>query len=156
MMFTAKNTFAFAAVLSVLTLVAAVASAADEVNTDRTGLALGGYDPVSYFAVGKPTKGNFQITAEHEGATYRFASKSNRDLFARSPGRYAPQYGGYCAYGVAKNAKFSADPTVWKIVDGKLFVNLDQDIAALFEKDVPGHISKANKNWSGLRSKSAH
>ena len=75
--------------------------------------------------------------------------------FQQSPERYVPQYGGYCAYGVAKNAKFTADPTVWKIVDGKLYVNLDREIGALFEQDISGHIATANKNWPTLKPRAA-
>ena len=152
---TTKTFLLSLAVLAILSVGIAVARAADEVNTDRTGLALEGYDPVSYFVSGKPLKGNFQITAEHNGATYRFASKAHREHFVKSPDRFVPQYGGYCAYGVAKNAKFNADPTVWKIVDGKLYVNLDRSIATLFEKDVAGYIATANKNWPTLSSKPA-
>jgi len=132
-----------------------VTLAADEVNTDRTGLAIDGYDPVAYFTEGRPVKGDFQITAEHDGAVYRFASKANRDRFRNAPHRYVPRYGGFCAYGVAVNAKFTADPTVWKIVDGKLYLNLDENIAAQFNKDVAGHIEKANRNWKTLKSKAA-
>ena len=142
-------------VLAILSIGVAMVRPADEVNIDRTGLALGGYDPVTYFTKGKPSKGNFQITAEYQGATYRFANKANRELFQKSPRRYAPQYGGYCAYGIAKGAKFTADPTIWKVVNGKLYVNLDQSIGELFNKDVSGYITKANQNWPGLHTKPA-
>ena len=125
------------------------------VNIDQTGLAIDGYDPVTYFTTGKPMKGDFQITAEHDGATYRFVSEQNRDRFRQNPSRYAPQYGGYCAYGVSVGKKFSSDPTVWKIVDGRLFLNLDQNIANLFNKDVPGHIAKADRNWKKIADEPA-
>ena len=154
-MITIKSILPSIVVLAILALGIAIAPAADEVNTDRTGLALGGYDPVAYFTEGKPAPGNFQITSEHDGAVYRFASKANRAAFQKSPQRYLPQYGGYCAYGVAKNAKFAADPTVWKIVDGKLYVNLDREIGGLFEKDLSGHIANADKNWPALKPKAA-
>ena len=140
------------AVVAALTI---PALASDEVNTDRTGLAIGGYDTVAYFSSGRPVKGNFQITAEHEGVVYRFANEKNRDVFESNPERYAPQYGGYCAYGVAENAKFSADPTVWKIVDNRLYLNLDKNIARLFNRDLSGHIAKANDNWRSLENKPA-
>lgn len=131
------------------------ALAADEVNTDRTGLAIGGYDPVSYFTSGQPTKGDFQITTEHDGAVYRFANEENKRRFRANPERYSPQYGGYCAYGVSYGKKFSADPTVWKIADGRLFLNLDESIAEKFNQDVAGHVRKADKNWKGLADKPA-
>lgn len=129
---------------------ASAAFAADEVNTDRTGLAIVGYDPVAYFTDGEPTKGDFQTTAEHDGAVYRFVSEENRARFLESPDRYVPQFGGYCAYGVAVGAKFSADPTVWKIVDDKLYLNLDENIAAKFNEDADGYIAKAESTWKEL------
>lgn len=133
----------------------AVALASDEVNVDKTGLAIGGYDPVAYFTVGQPTKGDSQITAEHNGAVYRFVNKESRRRFLNHPGQYLPQYGNYCAYGIAKGQKFSADPTVWQIQDGRLYLNLDQNIATLFNKDVAGHIARANENWKTLVSSPA-
>ncbi len=130
-------------------------SSAHAVNADKTGLAIGGYDPVTYFTAGEPRKGDFQITHEYKGAVYRFVNESNRDRFRKSPAQYAPQYGGYCAYGVAVDKKFSSDPTVWKIVDGKLYLNLDRNIAKLFNEDVPGHIDKADRNWKTLADEPA-
>lgn len=129
------------------------ALAIDAVNTDKTGLAINGYDPVAYFTAGKPTKGDFQITAEYQSAVYRFASKENREQFLKDPGKYAPRYGGYCAYGVAVDKKFAADPTVWKIVDGHLYLNVDKNIADKFNKDLPGYIAKADQNWKSLADK---
>ncbi len=139
----------------VLLVGVAAAWAADSINTDKTGLALNGYDPVAYFTLGEPTKGDFQITAEHDGAVYRFANEEHRELFRKNPDRYLPKYGGYCAYGVAVGKKFSADPTVWKIVDGRLYLNLDESIAAKFNEDVAGHIRKADANWRELAEEPA-
>ncbi len=142
------------ALLAVL-LMAGAAVASDEVNSDKTGLALSGYDPVAYFKLNKPAKGDFQVTAEHQGAVYRFANEAHRDLFRKNPSRYLPQYGNYCAYGVSVGAKFSADPTVWKIVKGRLYLNLDENIAKLFNQDLAGHIKKADENWRTLAKKPA-
>ncbi len=138
------------ALVATLLITTGVSLGGGPVNTDQTGLALSGYDPVAYFTVGEPTKGDFQITAEHGGATYRFASEQNRRQFLQNPDRYVPEYGGYCAYGVAVNAQFTADPTIWKIVDGKLYLNLDENIAKKFNQDIAGHIEKANANWPEL------
>ena len=151
----AKTLLVVALGTSLMLVFGTVAGAADRINMDRTGLAIGGYDPVSYFAAGKPMKGDFQITAEHGGAVYRFVNEESRSKFQKNPGKYLPQYGGYCAYGVSVNAKFAADPTVWKIVDGQLYLNLDQNIAKLFNKDVSGHIDSANENWKSLAEKPA-
>lgn len=131
------------------------AVAVDEVNTDRTGLAIDGYDPVAYFVAARPLKGSFQITAEYEGAVYRFVTEHSRKLFLASPQRYAPKYGGYCAYGVSVGQKFSADPTVWQIEDGRLYLNLDSDIAELFNQDLQANIAKAEKSWKSLADQPA-
>ena len=136
-------------------LTATAVMAADAVNTDRTGLAIGGYDPVAYHTTGRATKGNFQITAEHGGAVYRFVSEENREKFTAAPAKYAPRYGGYCAFGVSLGKKFSADPEVWRIVEGRLYLNLDRDIASKFNEDLRGNIAKAEKNWPSLAEKPA-
>lgn len=124
-----------------------------EVNTDKTGLAIHGYDPVAYFAQNAAVPGDFQITAEHDGATYRFATKANKATFEKSPAQYVPQFGGYCAYGIGLGAKFTADPTIFKIVDGKLYLNLNPKIADAFNKDVKDALAKAATQWPALVSK---
>ena len=114
------------------------------------GVAVGGYDPVAYFTQGKAIAGRETITAEHAGATWRFASEANRDAFKADPGKYAPQYGGYCAYAVAKGATAKGDPEAWTVRDGKLYLNLDKNVRALWEQDIPGYIKKADANWPGV------
>jgi YHS domain-containing protein len=122
-------------------------------NLDSSGLALKGYDPVAYFAEGKPAQGKPEITASHEGATYRFASAANRDAFAAAPGKYAPQYGGYCAYGMASGYKAPIEPDAWTIVEGKLYLNYNQSVRSRWSSDIPGYIRKADANWPTVRSK---
>jgi YHS domain-containing protein len=122
-------------------------------NLDSSGLALKGYDPVAYFAEGKPVQGKPEITASHEGATYRFASAANRDAFAAAPGKYAPQYGGYCAYGMASGYKAPIEPDAWTIVEGKLYLNYNQSVRSRWSGDIPGYIRKADANWPTVRSK---
>src|SRR5512135_2769630 len=91
---------------------------------DKTGgVAIRGYDPVAYFTESKPVEGSKQFTFEWQGATWRFASAANRDLFAKTPEKYAPQYGGYCAYAVSQGHTATIDPQRWRIVDGKLYLN---------------------------------
>ena len=114
------------------------------------GVAVGGHDPVSYFTEGKPVAGKAEITLEHGGATWRFASEANRDAFKGDPARYAPQYGGYCAYAVALGHTAKGDPNVWSIVDGKLYLNFNAPTKATWEKDIPGYIKKADANWPGV------
>jgi hypothetical protein len=150
--------FAVAAALSAALLgsFASAARAADEVNA-APGLsaagapvALHGYDAVAYFTEGKPVVGSDSLVQIHEGAAYRFSSKVNLDAFKQSPGRYAPQYGGFCAYGVAVGKKFDGDPRLWKIADGKLYLNLNDEIYRTFLKDVDGNVRKANGNWTKI------
>lgn len=117
------------------------------------GLAVHGHDVVAFFTEGKPMLGEAKYAVVRNDATYRFASQANLDAFKANPARYEPAYGGYCAYGVALGAKFDGDPRFWKIVDGKLYLNLDNDIQQAWLKDVPGAIKKAEANWPGLKDK---
>lgn len=138
--------------LSLLVSASSTALAGEEVNTDKTGLAINGYDPVAYFTQNKAVPGNFQITAEHGEAFYRFATEANRDTFLKEPAKYLPQYGGYCAYGVAEGKKFTADPTVFVVHESKLYLNLNEDIAKQFKKDLGGQLSKAETNWKTIKT----
>ncbi len=117
-------------------------------DLDASGLALEGYDPVAYFTEGAPTKGSTAFTATHDGATYRFASAEHLAAFEAEPERYLPAYGGFCAFGTAMGRKFDGDPQVWKIVDGELYLNLNDDVQARWENDVPGFIENADHNWT--------
>ncbi len=114
-----------------------------------------GYDPVAYFTDGKPMKGSGYHVVAFEGVTYAFASKEHKEMFEAKPEKYMPAYGGYCAYGVAVGKKFVIDPEVWKIVDEKLYLNLDRDIQKKWFKDVPGYIKKADTNWMKIKDKPA-
>jgi YHS domain-containing protein len=111
------------------------------------GVAAGGYDPVAYFTDHKPVPGKADITLSWKGATWRFASAQNREAFKASPEKYAPQYGGYCAYAVAQKATAKGDPKQWRIVDGKLYLNLSASVQKTWEMDIPGYIKAADKNW---------
>jgi YHS domain-containing protein len=112
---------------------------------------INGYDAVAYFTEGKPTRGNGHHVAVFDGVTYLFASEENKKKFEANPEQYIPAYGGYCAYGVSVEKKFVGDPEVWKIVDGELYLNLDKDIQSEWEKDVSGHIRKADSNWPRIK-----
>lgn len=115
-------------------------------------LALRGYDPVSYFVSGEPRPGKAEFSTAHGGATYRFGSKQNLQRFESDPDRYLPQYGGFCAYGVSVGAKFDGDPLVWKIVDGKLYLNLNPEIQKAWDADISGAIRKADGHWPKIRN----
>ena len=134
-------------------LLAAACAAQAQVNVDTSGLAIQGYDPVAYFAEKKPVPGKAEFTATHEGAIYRFASGANRDAFRADPAKFAPQYGGWCAYGVASGYKAKIEPDAWTVVDGKLYLNYSQSVRRTWSSDVPGYIRKGDANWPVVRSK---
>lgn len=125
---------------------AAAPARAGEVN-DLTGLAIKGYDPVAYFRDARPVAGSAQFTATHKGATFRFANAANRDAFIAEPQRYAPQYGGFCAYAAANGYKADIDPAAYAVVDGKLYLNYNRSIQSTWNKDRPGYIAKGDANW---------
>ena len=137
----------------VLLSLAVTAYAAGENNVDSSGLALKGYDPVAYFTEKKPVAGKPEFTAPHDGATYRFASAANRDAFAAAPEKYAPQYGGYCAFGMAAGYKAPIEPDAWTVVDGKLYLNYNRSVRSQWSSDVPGYVRKADANWPSVQSK---
>lgn len=136
------------------TLFVSAFAAGVDVNATTTGLALRGYDPVAYFTTGAPTAGDFQITASHNGATYRFASEENKALFVADPEAYAPAYGGYCAFGTAMGFKFDGDPHLWRIVDNKLYLNLAPGIQERWEADRANLIVSADDKWAEIADKS--
>ena len=123
------------------------------INIDKAGLAIRGYDPVAYFTVGKPTKGESRFSAKHEGATYYFATAANRDAFQKEPAKYAPAFGGFCAMGAVFDKKLDGDPELWRIVDGKLYLNVGAPAQKRWLEDVPGNISKAGQNWTRIKDK---
>lgn len=123
------------------------------VNVDAKGIGLQGHDPVAYFTVGAPTAGDSAFTARHDGVTYLFASAANRDTFKAAPAKYAPQFGGFCAMGVALEKKLDGDPTAWTVADGKLYLNVNKDVQKKYLEDVSGNNKKAAANWPQLRNK---
>lgn len=132
---------------------AAVPGATSAVNADNSGLALRGYDPVAYFDGGTPTKGVETISATYNGVRYLFASEAHRKAFQADPVRYLPEFGGFCAIGTSFGEKVDADPETGRVINGKLYVNYDQRAQALFNKDVPGTISRADQNWPTVKDK---
>jgi YHS domain-containing protein len=148
-----RHARSFLPVLIVAALLSAPVLAVAPVNHDRSGLALQGYDAVAYFTDGRPVPGKAEFTHSWNGATWRFASREHRDLFAAAPEKYAPQYGGYCAKAVSENDTAAIDPQAWKIVDGKLYLNYSPKVQKLWEQDIPGRIASADKNWPGLVDK---
>ena len=120
------------------------------VFVDDQGRAIRGTDPVAYFTEASPVAGKSEFTHEWSGATWLFASAENRDLFVANPEKYAPQYGGFCAWAVSQGSTAPIDPQAWKIVDGKLYLNFSKGVQSRWEKDIPGNIAKADSNWPNL------
>lgn len=150
---------ALAALLALTPVVASNAAYAyDEqstsaVNLDSKGVALQGYDPVSYFSARGPALGTAEFSTKHDGALYWFASATNRDAFSANPAKYAPAFGGFCAMGVAMNKKLDVDPHLWRIVDGKLYLNVHKEAQTRWLQDVKGNLAQAAKNWPQIRDK---
>lgn len=119
----------------------------------RSKLALDGYDAVAYFKTGKPMQGSAQHTLSWNGATWHFASAENKTAFEASPQAFAPQFGGYCAWAVSEGYTAKGDPSIWRIVEGRLYLNYNASVQKSWEKDVPGHVAKGNKNWPVVLSK---
>jgi YHS domain-containing protein len=146
-----KNTLTSIAALALLS---ASAFAGNLVNVSGASkAAVSGYDTVAFFTASKAMSGAPFITAEYQGAVYYFASEENKKLFTDKPDKYAPQYGGFCAYGVGLGKLFPVDINTWQVRDGKLYLNLNADILKKFNADVEGNVAKADRNWPGLVKK---
>lgn len=131
---------------------------AEVLSSDTNGTAnsttgVAGYDLVAYFTDGKPVRGKGHHTAVFDGVTYLFATEDHQKEFEANPDKFLPAYGGYCAFGVSVGKKFVSDPEVWKIVDGRLYLNLDTEIQEQWEQDVPGNISKGDARWPDIKDR---
>ena len=146
-----KHLLLLGSITTAISCLAAPAKAAvGAVETDANGVAVKGYDVVAYFTQSKAVKGSPAFTHQWMGATWQFASAGDRDTFAAEPAKYAPQYGGYCAYGVSQNHAVSIDPEAWRIIDGKLYLNYSKGVQQKWLQDPPKRIEEANRNWPGL------
>ncbi len=144
--------FLRALIVPLLSLVVFVAPAGDAsagapLFHTESGIAIGGYDPVAYFTEGIPVPGRPDIQLEWKGAVWRFASQANRARFEANPRAYAPQYGGYCAYAMARGYLDSADPRAWKIVNGRLYLVHSFEMFRIWARDIPGNLALAEANW---------
>lgn len=110
-------------------------------------IAIHGYDTVAYFKADTALKGSESFTFQWHDMTWYFSSKENRGLFAGSPDKYAPQYDGFCAWAMTESRKAKTDPEVWKIVNGKLYLNCSRAAFEKWSADIPGNINKADTNW---------
>ena len=126
--------------------------AGGQYNGTYANIGIKGYDPVAYFTAGKSVKGSDRYTADHGGVTWHFSSAGNRDAFKAQPAKYAPQYGGFCSWGVAEKARlFDVDPeNGWTIHEGKLYLNFNADINKTFQRKPASFIQAADRKWPDL------
>ncbi len=141
----------FLATIMLSAIMTASAFAIDPVYTSTFGnQAIKGYDTVAYFTEGKPVKGKKEFSYEYLDAEWRFASAENLETFKADPTKYAPQFGGYCAYAVSQNTTASIKPELWAIVDGKLYLNYSNSVQKRWDGDREGFIKAAQENWKGI------
>ena len=143
----------FSAIVLVAAAAIATAAAKPPVNVSRGQIALRGHDAVAYWTEGRPVPGSAHFEHRWNGAVWRFATTANRDAFAKDPARYAPEFGGYCAYAVSRGYTAPIDPQAWKIVEGELYLNYSRRVQRLWEEDVPGNIAKGRQNWPAVLKK---
>ena len=134
----------------VLMLIAGPAIAQEEIFS-KSNAAIQGYDPVAYFKDSKPVKGKNEFSYVWKGATWNFVNSQNLNEFKSNPEAFAPQYGGYCAYGVADGHKATTSPDAWTIVEGKLYLNYNKEVQALWKKDQNKYIKVANERWPTVK-----
>ncbi|MEL6913375.1 MAG: YHS domain-containing (seleno)protein [Pseudomonadota bacterium] len=148
-----RRTFLAASAAAPIALSLATPARAEEPPVFANGgVAINGYDPVAYFTEERPVEGSPDFAAEHDGATFHFVSAENRDLFAADPATYAPQYGGYCAYAVSRGYTASTSPNAWTVHEGKLYLNFNRAVRALWSRDIPGNITEGDRNWPSVLS----
>lgn len=152
MMTRRHSMMAAGAVLATLSF-SAWSQSTNALNLGKDGVAIKGYDPVAYFTLNRALKGSPSFMAKHDGATYWFADAESQRAFLAQPDKYVPQYGGFCAFGVAKGAKPEIDPLAFSVVEGKLYLNKNPEIQSRWLKDVPGMIKSADENWKVLATK---
>ena len=145
------RSFSIPLLFAALMLSASTAAALEPVYSNWRGLAIRGTDPVGYFNEGRAVDGSSEHTLEYLGATWRFASAKNRAAFEADPEKYAPQFGGYCAWAVSQGYTASIDPDVFQIVDGKLYLNYSKSVMKTWLEDRDNLIKAADRNWPGLR-----
>lgn len=145
-----RRAFLSAVAIGTAAMALPMSAIAAAINLRGDGVAIDGHDPVAYFTDNAAVKGDASITADHDGATYHFASATNRDAFVANPAKYAPAYGGYCAYAVANGYTAKIDPEAFSVVDDRLYLNFSKGVRSRWERDIPGNITKADANWPSL------
>ena len=141
------------ALLSLITILSGCTNINNKPTFETEFGAIRGYDPVAYFIEERPVKGSSQFISHHNDADWYFSSQENKELFDKNPEKYSPQYGGYCAYGMAKGFIVSSDPAAFSLVDDKLYLNYSLGVRKTWLKDVPGNIENADENWLKKKEK---
>ena len=149
-----KHIFLKGALALTLLCAGTVPGFADEpVNVNASGVAIEGYDPVAYFTDSKAVKGDAKFQSSYQGAIYDFASAEHKAIFDKDPVKYAPQFGGFCAYGVAQGHTSPVDPNAFQIVDGRLLMQYNVAVRDKFNQDKDGNLKKATVNWPSVAEK---
>lgn len=143
-----KNTLLTMAIATTLLIFSSLSIAGEQYT--KRGYAVSGYDPVAYFTVGKPTKGDKNIVAEWNESKWLFSSEENKQLFLDNPEKYAPAYDGHCAFAAGIDKKVSAKPTLWKIIDGRLFLNFSKAANTRWLDNPEDYIKDGDENWKEL------
>jgi len=120
-------------------------------NVTDNNVAIHGYDTVAYFTDNKAMKGNSEFQHDWRDALWQFTSATNRDLFAANPDRYSPQYGGYCALGIAAGEISDVDPKAFTIQDGKLYLNKAMEFRKIWREAPKSHVFMSDYNWENNR-----
>ena len=140
----------FILIAALFAIAPALAATTAPAVSATNGVAIQGYDPVAFFTAGAPQKGRVEHSYEYEGATWRFASADSLATFISDPSRYAPQFGGYCAWAVSQHYLAPGDPRFWKIVDGKLYLNANARAKELWEAEEADAIKRGHANWPAV------
>lgn len=151
-MLTRRTFLASAAAIPAATLFAQSAVAAEPPVFATGGVAINGYDPVAYFTEGKPVKGSADHVVDWSGAKLQFASAEHKAMFEGNPEKFAPKYGGYCAYAVSKGYTAKTEPDAWSIHEDRLYLNYSKSVRALWAARKRHHIKQADANWPGVLS----
>ena len=139
-------------IVPLLSLVFAFSLHAQEGHFYNTnGVAIKGYDPVAYYSQNRAVVGNVTLTFDWSGSIWKFANKENLQSFSKEPEKYAPAYGGFCAYGTSEKHLSPTDPNAWTIVNNKLYLNYNLKVKDLWIKDTAIRIRAANNYWTTLK-----
>lgn len=147
-----RRTFFTGTVAAVLLTTFSIPAGASPIYKSSSGIAIRGADPVAFFTEKRPVEGKKEFSYQWMGATWQFASAENLALFKAAPEKYAPQFGGHCAWAVSQGYTASIVPEAWEIVDGKLYLNYSLGVKARWSQDIPGNIAKGDANWPGLKA----